>query len=53
MKNIIRIILIVIGFLLILNGLLNIVDDSRILTYDITSILSGVGFLVLGFFKRK
>ena len=37
----------IVGFLLVLNGLANIVDDSRVLTYDITSILAGVGFLLL------
>ena len=39
--------LIIIGILLIINGLLNIIDDSRVLTFDITSILAGIGFIVL------
>lgn len=43
-----KITLIIIGILLLLNGLLNIVDDGKVLTYDIASILSGIGFIVLG-----
>lgn len=39
--------LIIIGSLLVINGLLNIIDDSRVLTFDITSILAGIGFIVL------
>ncbi len=39
--------LIIIGSLLLLNGIGNIIDDSRVLTYDITSILSGIGFIIL------
>jgi ABC-type transport system involved in multi-copper enzyme maturation permease subunit len=42
----IKITLLVVGVLLLLNGLGNIVDDARILTYDIASILSGIGFIV-------
>jgi len=38
--------LLIVGILLLLNGLGNIVDDARILTYDIASILSGIGFIV-------
>jgi len=41
-----RIALLVVGVLLILNGLLNIWDDARVLTYDITSILAGIGFVI-------
>jgi ABC-type transport system involved in multi-copper enzyme maturation permease subunit len=41
-----KIALLVIGILLILNGVGNIIDDSRVLTYDITSILSGIGFIL-------
>ena len=44
MKNIS---LLIVGILLILNGFANIVDDSRVLTYDITSILSGLGFILV------
>jgi ABC-type transport system involved in multi-copper enzyme maturation permease subunit len=40
-------ILMVIGILLIINGIGNIIDDSRVLVYDITSILSGIGFIVI------
>lgn len=40
-----KIILMIVGVLLLLNGLGNIVDDARILTYDIASILSGIGFI--------
>jgi len=39
--------LIIIGILLIINGLLNIIDDSRVLAFDITSILAGIGFIIL------
>lgn len=46
MEKWIRISLVVIGILLLLNGIANIVDDSRVLTYDLTSILSGIGFIV-------
>lgn len=37
----------IVGLLLVLNGLANIIDDSRVLTYDITSVLAGMGFLLL------
>jgi ABC-type transport system involved in multi-copper enzyme maturation permease subunit len=53
MKNKKQKILIIIGVLLFLNGVFNIIDDSRILVYDITSILSGVGFFALGFFDKN
>ena len=39
--------LIFIGVLLLLNGVLNIIDDARVLTYDIASILSGIGFIII------
>ncbi len=52
MTRIIKILLIVIGTLLVLNGLANIVDDARVLTYDITSILAGIGFLLSAIHKR-
>ncbi len=42
-----KISLLIIGILLFLNGTLNIIDDARVLTYDITSILSGLGFIIL------
>ena len=46
MNTVIKILILVIGVLLVVNGIGNIVDDSRILTYDLTSILSGVGFIL-------
>ncbi len=46
MNRVRRIALLVIGVLLIINGLLNIWDDARVLTYDITSILAGIGFVI-------
>ena len=50
MSKIQKIIIRIIGILLILTGVLNIIDDARILTYDITSILSGIGFVLLCIF---
>ena len=47
-----KILLTIIGILLLLNGFGNIIDDSRILTYDITSILAGVGFIIVSQAKR-
>lgn len=46
-----KIILLAVGVLLLLNGFGNIVDDARILTYDIASILSGIGFIVVSRIK--
>ncbi len=43
----IKIALLIIGVLLLLNGFGNIMDDARILTYDIASILSGIGFVIV------
>lgn len=43
-----RITLTIIGIFLLINGVGNIVDDARVLTYDITSILAGIGFIMLG-----
>lgn len=48
-----KITLLIIGILLLLNGLLNISDDGTILTYDIASILSGIGFFIIGLSKRE
>jgi ABC-type transport system involved in multi-copper enzyme maturation permease subunit len=48
MSKMAKIALTIIGILLLLNGFGNIVDDARVLTYDVTSILSGIGFIVLG-----
>jgi uncharacterized membrane protein len=52
MNKIIKSTLIIIGILLLLNGLLNIIDDGRVLTYDIASILSGIGFILVPLYKR-
>jgi len=52
MDKTIKITVIIIGILLLLNGLLNIVDDGTILTYDIASILSGIGFIIVSFSKK-
>ena len=46
-----KITLLVSGILLLINGFGNIVDDARVLTYDITSILAGIGFFILGINK--
>ena len=46
MSKITKITLSIIGVLLLLNGLVNIVDDARVLTYDITSVLAGIGFII-------
>jgi len=45
--------LIIIGILLFLNGVLNIIDDARVLTYDIASILSGMGFIIVSLSRKK
>lgn len=37
----------IVAILLIVNGLLNIFDNGMVLTYDITSILSGIGFILV------
>ena len=52
MNKTIKIALTIIGILLVVNGLLNIVDDGTILTYDITSLLSGIGFIIVSFSKK-
>ena len=48
-----KITLVVIGVMLFLNGVLNIIDDARVLTYDIASILSGLGFVIIASLKKK
>jgi len=45
--------LIVLAILLVLNGLLNIFDDGMVRTYDIASILSGIGFIIVSFSSRR
>ena len=47
-----KITIMIIGILLLLNGLLNIIDDGTILTYDIASILSGIGFIIVSLAKK-
>jgi ABC-type transport system involved in multi-copper enzyme maturation permease subunit len=42
----------VIGVLLLINGIGNIIDDQRVLTYDIASTLSGMGFLIISRIKQ-
>lgn len=51
MNKITRIALLIIGILLLINGLGNIIDDSRVLTYDLTSIFSGIGFILVSRIK--
>jgi ABC-type transport system involved in multi-copper enzyme maturation permease subunit len=46
-----KIILIFTGIFLLINGVGNIIDDARVLTYDIASILSGIGFIVIAYQK--
>lgn len=46
-----KIAFLVIGILLLLNGIGNIIDDSRVLTYDITSIIAGIGFIIISRLK--
>lgn len=53
MKKLAKISLVVVAILLILNGLLNIIDNGMILAYDITSILSGIGLAIIGFYGSK
>lgn len=52
MQNLIKYSLMIVAILLVLNGLLNIVDDGRVLAYDIASILSGIGFAIVSFSSR-
>ena len=52
MNKTIKITVIIIGILLLSNGLLNIIDDGTILTYDIASILSGIGFIIVSLSKK-
>ena len=47
MKKIIKVAVIIIGALLVLNGLINISDNAMVLAYDITSILAGIGFVLV------
>ena len=47
MKKAANIAVIAVAILLLFNGLINIVDNGRVLAYDITSLLSGIGLLFL------
>ena len=47
-----KISLFIIAGLLVFNGLINISDNKEVLAYDITSILSGIGFIIIGFSKK-
>ncbi len=54
MQKFAKTLLVIVAVLLVLNGLLNIIDDGRVLVYDIASILSGVGFsLVIIILDKK
>ena len=53
MKKLLKLSLFIIAILLILNGLINIVDNGSVLAYDITSILSGIGFIITGIIQRQ
>ncbi len=53
MKKLLIILLFITACLLIFNGLINIVDNGSILSYDISSILSGIGFVITALFLRK
>jgi len=48
-----KVLVILIGFILLANGVLNIWDDARVLTYDLTSVFSGLGFIILGIFLKS
>ena len=39
--------LLILGVLLLINGVGNIIDDARVLTYDLTAIFAGLGFVIL------
>lgn len=53
MNKAIKVILIIVAVLLMFNGFINIVDNGRILAYDITSILSGIGFILISILKKQ
>ncbi|MCF7819979.1 MAG: hypothetical protein K9M44_00705 [Candidatus Pacebacteria bacterium] len=52
MSKTIKISLLIIAGLLVLNGLINISDNGSILAYDITAILSGIGFTIVALSKK-
>ena len=47
-----KISLLIIAGLLVVNGLINIFDNGGILAYDIASILSGIGFIIVALPKK-
>lgn len=49
MQKLAKYLLIAVAALLIFNGLINIIDDGSVLVYDMTSILSGIGFAIVSF----
>ena len=53
MQKLAKLLLVVVASFLVLNGLLNIVDDGTVLAYDIASILSGVGFVIVSYLLHK
>ncbi|MDD3723762.1 MAG: hypothetical protein PHW92_15005 [Lutibacter sp.] len=52
MNKTIKISLLIIAGLLVFNGLINIFDNGGVLSYDIASILSGIGFIVVAVSKK-
>jgi hypothetical protein len=53
MQKVVKISLIIVAILLVLNGLINIFDNGTVLAYDITSILSGIGFGIVSYFFHE
>lgn len=51
MNKAIKVTILILGVLLVLVGILNIIDNARVLSYDITSVLSGIGFIILSQLK--
>jgi hypothetical protein len=53
MTSLLKIMVIVIGIILMAIGALNIWDDARVFTYDLTSLFAGLGFILLGAFYKN
>lgn len=47
MNKAIKTTLLVLGILLLIIGVGNIIDDARVLTYDLTAIFAGIGFIII------
>lgn len=47
MTRTVKLILFIVGILLLILGFGNIWDDSRVLVYDLTAILAGIGFIII------